>query len=65
MDYGEFIAGKHIRALKNGFDVDDGDITAVLDELDAMHEGQKRLTAIYEERGRTIAAMRQLMDVTH
>jgi hypothetical protein len=48
------------------------DITAVLDELDAMHaaqdamhEGQKRLTAIYVERGRMIAAMRQLMDATH
>jgi len=40
-------------------------VNKLLAERDAMHEGQKRLTAIYEERGRTIAAMRQLMDATH
>lgn len=40
-------------------------VDQLLAERDAMHEGQKRLTAIYVERGRTIEMMRNLMNATH
>jgi len=40
-------------------------VDQLLAERDAMHEGQKRLTAIYVERGRTIEMMRNLMNSCH
>jgi hypothetical protein len=40
-------------------------VEQLLKERDDMHEGQKRLKTIYEERGKTIAAMRQLLDSCH
>ena len=40
----------------------DADIKSVLDELDALKEAHVRMTAIYESRGRMVAAMRTLLD---
>jgi hypothetical protein len=38
------------------------DITAVLDELEALREAHARLSAIYTERGQMVAAMRELLN---
>lgn len=40
-------------------------VDQLLAERDAMREGQKLLTAIYVERGRTIEMMRHLMNYCH
>ena len=38
------------------------DITAVLDELEALREAHARLSAIYTERGKMVAEMRNLLN---
>ena len=38
------------------------DITAVLDELEALREAHTRLSAIYNERGKIVAEMRNLLN---
>ena len=37
------------------------DITAVLDELEALREAHTRLSAIYTERGKMVSEMRNLL----
>ena len=38
------------------------DITAILDELEALREAHTRLSAIYTERGKMVAEMRNLLN---
>ena len=38
------------------------DITAVLDELEALREAHTRLSAIYTERGKIVSEMRNLLN---
>ena len=38
------------------------DITAVLEELEALREAHTRLSAIYTERGKMVAEMRNLLN---
>ena len=38
------------------------DITAVLDELEALREAHTRLSAIYTERGKMVSEMRNLLN---
>lgn len=38
------------------------DITAILDELEALREAHTRLSAIYTERGKMVSEMRTLLN---
>ena len=38
------------------------DITAILDELEALREAHTRLSAIYTERGKIVSEMRNLLN---
>lgn len=38
------------------------DITAILDELEALREAHTRLSAIYTERGKMVSEMRNLLN---